>query len=190
MTLMSGWAMIVASIVLGVIAHLLFFVVVPKLASAKGVPARHFERDLTYAATCAGTEEAQRAAAEPRPMCLQAYVKFKREEASAYAFPVLFPYDFFMMTFLAAFLALAAVTAAAYVPWAAGHTYLLVLFPLLYWLADLAEDAMLAWLLTTPGAVSDGRVKLLKSLTMAKFVTLADAYLVVFVLTVLALTAT
>ena len=184
---MSGPTMIVVSIVLGVVAHLLFFVVVPKLAADRGVPARHFERDLTYTATCTGTEEAQRAAAESRPMCLQAYAKFKEQEARSYAFPVLFPYDLVMMTCLAGFLALAALTAGRYVPWSAGHTYLLILLPLLYWLADFAEDAVLAWLLTHADAVSAGRVQLLKSLTVAKFFTLASSYLVVAVLTVLAL---
>jgi hypothetical protein len=174
---MEARVMIALTVVLGIVAHALFFWVVPKLAAAKGVHDRYFERSLGYAGTCPGTEQQRRDAAKAEPPCLQAFVEFRPEEARNYAFPVLFPYDLIMMVFLAGFLAVGSVTFGAQVPLVAGKTLLLVAMPILYFVADLAEDGVLAWLLTHHGAVSDSRVITLKCLTVAKFFTLGVAYL-------------
>src|SRR5262249_54165595 len=169
--------MLALTLALGAIALLLFFYLVPKLAAARGVGERHFERNLRYTATCQGTEAEQRAAAEANPLCLQAYARFKPAEARGYASPVLFPYDVVMMIFLAAFLAVGAVTFAAHIPWLAGRVGLIVALPIAYFIADFLEDALLAWLLTHPDAVSIPRVTVLKSFTVAKFATLGAASL-------------
>ena len=174
---MDARVMIGLTIVLGIVAHALFFYLVPKLSAAKGVHNRYFERSICYAGTCEGSEQQRRDAANAEPPCLQAFAEFRQQEARKYAFPVLFPYDLIMMAFLAAFLALGSVTFGVYVPLVAGKTLLLVAVPILYFVADLAEDGLLAWLLRHHAAVSNLRVTILKCLTIAKFVTLGTAYL-------------
>jgi hypothetical protein len=167
---------IILTIVLGVVAHALFFWVIPRIAKANGVNERYFERRLTYSPLQKGTDADRQHAASGELPPLREFARFRSETAAKYVSPVLFPLDVIMMVFLAAFLAVGSVTLAPYVPWAANRTWLLVTVPILYLVFDLAEDSLLAWLLKNPDAISPGPVWLLKFLTLSKFASLFAGY--------------
>ena len=101
---------------------------------------------------------------------LQAFVQKDEAAARRYAFPVLFPYDLLCMMLLGAFLALASVTWSAQVPWLAHLAWLFVLAPALYLAVDLAEDSLLAYLLTHGEAIGPALVGPLQLLTKLKIV--------------------
>jgi hypothetical protein len=169
-----------------VVAHALFFIVIPKIACGEGVH-RDFERSLKYLPLVIDTPEKRRSAKNGKWPSLREVAG--SEVAAKYVFPVLFPLDLIMMAFLAAFLAAGSVTFAAYVPWVPNRIGLLIALPILYFVVDLAEDTLLAWLLRNPEAVQPDRVGFLKFLTVAKFVSLTAAYVQCALLAVLALYA-
>src|SRR5262245_29828903 len=184
---MSTHTWIIVTIVLGVVAHALFFWVIPKIAKANGVNQRYFERSLRYLPLQEGTDADRQHAANAELPPFREFARFRSETAAKYVSPVLFPLDVIMMVFLAAFLAVGSVTLASYVPWAANLTWLLVTAPILYLAFDLAEDTLLAWLLKNPDAVSPGPVWLLKFLTFWKLASLYVAYGLLAVVAIAAL---
>jgi hypothetical protein len=186
---MTGSLWIALTIALGIVAHALFFVVVPEIAESKGIPSRYFERSVSYPALREGTEEERKEASKTNQPPLREFAQFRESEAKAYVWPVLFPLDLIMMAFLAMFLAVGSVTFGAYVPWAADRTWLILALPIAYFAIDLAEDSWLAWLLTNPAGITYGRVGFLKTLTVAKFVSLGLAYVQCILLFGLALRA-
>jgi len=168
--------MLALTLALGVVAAILFLVVVPKIAASYGenVASRYYEKNLGYSATCIGDlDDRKKQAAGKTPKCLYDFATFQKEAAAAYASPVLFPGDLIMMTFLTAALALGSLAFASYVPGMSDKTWQLLLLPFVYWVADASEDAKLAWLLRHPDAITDGSVLVLKALTGVKMGTAA-----------------
>jgi hypothetical protein len=180
----SGGMWIALTIVLGVVAYALFLVAVPSIATSGKVKVeRHFERSLNYLPRA---DDIDGAVERLQPPPLREFAKSREAEAEKYVFPVLFPLDFVMMIFMTAFLVVGCVTFGSYVPWAANRTGLLIALPVLYFVFDLAEDTLLAWLLKHPDAISFERVDYLKLLTAGKLMTFAAAHLELAVLVVVA----
>lgn len=173
---MDARLLIVIALVLGTAALTLFFWTNPNAGTSRGITARYFERNLSYRATCHGDVELRKKAARERPRCLRDFAEFERARADRYVWPLLFPLDLFMMMLWAAALALASVAFGAFVPSVAGNVGLLIALPVLYFLADLYEDTLLAWLLTHYEAVTAGRVGVLKTLTALKLGSLIVAH--------------
>ena len=168
--------MLILTAALFVTAHALFLVVIPRIAESHGVRTRHFERNINYRTFVDGPIEARRAAATTPPVSLREFAQLRPDLAAKYVVPVLFPLDVVMMAALAGFLALGSVTFGARVPLLTGWMTALIVLPAIYFVADLSEDVMLAWLLTSPAAVSALRVAVLKGLTLAKLGSLCLAY--------------
>lgn len=88
------------------------------------------------------------------------------EVRQAYVVPLLFPLDLIVM------LALAGTMGAAIWYWFGQISpawAMLALVPLIYFVSDLAEDGLLAWMLQ-PGAAWSATIGILKTLTVIKFV--------------------
>jgi hypothetical protein len=182
--------MLILTIVLAVLAAAGFFVVVPRLAATHGpnVASRYYEKNFSYSATCDGDIDARRAqAASATPKCMRDFATFAPQAAAAYVWPVLFPADLAVIALLTAALAVGAWTFAASAPAVAGSGRLVLMLPFAYFVADLAEDALLAWLLSRPDTISDGSVLVLKTLTGAKLATLILSLIEVVALLALAL---
>jgi hypothetical protein len=115
------------------------------------VTQRFVERDISYTADSLAT-----------------WVKSHQEDAAGYAYPTLFPVDLLFMAFLAGLLGFTSVRAAASMPALAQAAPWFVLLPSLYLAVDLAEDAVLATLLTFPAAINATTVTTLQALTQLK----------------------
>ena len=89
-------------------------------------------------------------------------------EAARYVYPGLFPLDLMLLTCLGATIALFSIGLGATADAPAGLWMLLIL-PVAYMLADLSENFLLAWLLTSqPDAIHNGQVTLTQSMTLLK----------------------
>jgi hypothetical protein len=181
---MSGGTMWIAvTFALGVVAYALFLVVIPWVEKSGPVKVdRHFERSLNYLPLVDRDREAAAKPEPPQLPSLREFAQFRSEEAAKYVFPILFPLDFIMMAFMTAFLVVGCVTFGSYVPGALERVWLLIALPILYFLFDVAEDALLAWFLKNPSTVSFDRVNYLKLLTAGKLITLMAAHLELVVL--------
>ena len=87
------------------------------------------------------------------------------EMRRTYVFPLLFPLDLIVM------LALAGSMAAAIWYWlgqASPAWSILALVPLIYFVSDLAEDGLLAWMLQPTSTWPDAMIGVLKALTAIK----------------------
>jgi uncharacterized protein YjbI with pentapeptide repeats len=100
---------------------------------------------------------------------------FVREHPSKsrfYAFPVLFPLDLIVMVLLGASMAIAGYywfDRSLPIEWM-SYAWVALIFPVLYVIADLVEDLILARILTcASNPASEGPVRLLKKATSAKF---------------------
>ena len=189
----KGGKWIALTVLLGVVAHALLLVVIPRIAQSGEVRVndRYFERSLNYLPFVDGADADKLRAADANPPTpqlppLREFARLRPDEAAKYAFPILFPLDLVMMTFMTAFLAVGCVTFGSYVPWVANRTWLLIALPVLYLVFDFAEDVLLAWFLKNPDAISFKGVDGLKLLTAGKLITVAAAYLELAVLAVFA----
>jgi uncharacterized protein YjbI with pentapeptide repeats len=119
--------------------------------SSAEIPSRFPERSVTYSSEF-----------------LKAFVRDHPSIAQTYRFPILFPLDLIVMVLLSSTMA------AASWHWFAASGYrwpmLAVILPLLYFMADLAEDLQLRRLLNSPDAVTKDTVAALKRLTTVKLV--------------------
>jgi hypothetical protein len=89
-------------------------------------------------------------------------------EAAKYVYPGLFPLDLLLLACLGATIALFSIGLGTTPDQTAGLWMLLVL-PVAYMLADLTENFLLAWLLTSkPEAIHNGQVTLTQSVTLLK----------------------
>lgn len=80
--------------------------------------------------------------------------------ARAYAWRVM-PLDFIYLVVLGTFLALAATTLASALAWPPALRWMLLIFPLAYMLADVAEDCLIITLMTRPASISQFTVDML-----------------------------
>jgi hypothetical protein len=92
----------------------------------------------------------------------------KASRATRYAFPILFPLDLIEMILIAGACAIASVVWGHYLGVPPSWLWLVLLLPCLYLAADLAEDTLLAFLLTTPEAIPDRLVSVVRGLTSTK----------------------
>jgi hypothetical protein len=99
---------------------------------------------------------------------LRTWVTTNPEFAARYVMPTLFPIDLLFMAFLAAFLASASITTAQSVRPLAPFAWLFVLIPAAYLAIDLAEDVVLANLLTHPDSITEASVGVAQVLTRLK----------------------
>jgi hypothetical protein len=79
------------------------------------------------------------------------------------------PWDIVFLACLGCFLALGSAALAPSARWASNlPSYIFWVVPGLYMLADLAEDIMIAWLLSAPGAIGPPGFGLMRSATQLK----------------------
>jgi len=97
------------------------------------------------------------------------------EIAQRYVRPLLFPLDLFALIFLGIAMAVASWFWAQSAGVLTQATWIVLVMPIGYMIADLAEDSLLAFLLTDRDAIGDGTVWALKGLTAVKFVCLGAA---------------
>ena len=167
---MLGW-----TIILSVIAGVLFYKVVPDIAASYGpnVGSRYYEKNFSYLATCdRDVEKRKQTAASEAPDCLHDFATLQPDAAAAYVSPVMFPADIVMMIFLTAALMLGVWTFTTWDASMAGKLWWLLMLPFAYFVVDLSEDARLAWLLTHPDSIAPTSVFWLKALTGLKMGTL------------------
>jgi hypothetical protein len=131
------------------------FLMIPMVANAYGarVADRFLERSFNY-------DERE----------VTDWVKANRRAAAGYAFPVLFPFDLVFMFCLGGFLAVASTTILSHggaPPWGVVASLIL---PVVYVAFDLAEDSVLARMLTSPDSIA-GLICYAKPLTLGKFAT-------------------
>jgi hypothetical protein len=153
---------ILIAVLLGVVALAMFQWYIPSVAAPDVV--RRFEHGTQYEK--------------------DAFRDMNRETAQKYVSPILFPLDLIMMACWAAALALGSVALGTYVPSIAGKVGLLIALPVVYFVADLVEDSLIAWFLTNPAAATDARVTVLKALTNIKKASLALAHVQVGILVI------
>lgn len=99
---------------------------------------------------------------------LQQWVKSDRNSAARYAFPVLFPLDLLFMAFLAAFFSVASVSFGESIEGVGDFAWLFAILPAVYLGVDLAEDTILARMLTNPDMISFSLVRVVQMLTKIK----------------------
>lgn len=104
------------------------------------------------------------------------WVKAEPRYAARYVMPTLFPLDLLFMAFLAAFLASASMTSAQSVGALTPIAWLFVLIPVVYLAIDLAEDVVLASLLTHPESIADASVGVAHVLTRLKIWSVTAAF--------------
>ncbi len=98
------------------------------------------------------------------------WVKANQKAAARYAFPVLFPLDLIFMFCLGGFLAVASSTLLGHGGASARCVVASLIFPIAYVAFDLAEDSLLARMLTYPDSIA-GLIRYAKALTIGKFAT-------------------
>jgi hypothetical protein len=94
--------------------------------------------------------------------------------AAKYVMPVLFPIDLFVMILLGGSMALASVLWARGLGLSPHWLWLVLLLPVAYVAVDLAEDTLLAVMLTLPGTI-DGLSGPVRALTAIKMATVFGA---------------
>jgi hypothetical protein len=102
------------------------------------------------------------------PDSLARWVASSKADAEGYACPTLFPVDLLFMAFLAGLLGFVSVRAAVSVAILREAAPWFVALPALYLAVDLAEDAVLATLLTVPASITATTVTALHALTQIK----------------------
>jgi hypothetical protein len=117
---------------------------------------------------------------------LAKWVTSHSADAAGYACPTLFPVDLLFMAFLAGMLGFVSVRAAVSMPALAGAASWFVVLPSVYLGVDLAEDVVLATLLTLPTAINPTNVTILHALTRVKIWSVTAALLQAALLTLLA----
>src|SRR5262249_38770769 len=98
--------------------------------------------------------------------------------------PVLLPLDIIYLAALATFTSTASRVLAFPVAFESWVPKLCLVVPVLYFVTDLAEDLLLAWMLTSPDAITDRLVSITRSVTFEKFVPASLAVLQVLGLAV------
>lgn len=126
--------------------------VIAALADRCGAGSRLLERSTSYDAARLATW----ASAHP-------------DEARRYAVPVLFPADLVFMLLLGGFLGWGSWLSAQHVGGLSAYRWAVWILPALYVFADLAEDVLLARLLTDPAKISPATVGVAHQATKAKF---------------------
>jgi hypothetical protein len=106
---------------------------------------------------------------------LEKWIKDDPNAARDYVFPVLFPIDLLFLVFLGATLAMISAMAAGSIGSLSGIMWLFVLVPALYVAADLAEDTLLAVMLTFPTTISETVYGIVQVLTTVKIVSVLFA---------------
>jgi hypothetical protein len=97
---------------------------------------------------------------------LRRWAKQNPDAAYGYAFPVLFPLDLLFMIIVGGACAAASVMSASYLGVSTGWLWPFLLLPVIY--VDLAEDTLLALMLTHPDTITDRMLAIVKPLTMIK----------------------
>jgi hypothetical protein len=85
--------MLAWTIILGVIAGILFFLIVPNIAASYGpnVGSRYYEKNFSYTARCEGDlDKRKEAARSAAPTCMHDFATFEKDAAAAYVSPVMF----------------------------------------------------------------------------------------------------
>jgi len=99
---------------------------------------------------------------------LKTWVSSNPGPARHYAWPVLFPLDFFFMFALGGFLAVGSAACALEVDILTRFAGLFVIVPALYVAADLFEDVLLACLLLNASSINENSVRIAQATTSAK----------------------
>ncbi|MBI4275270.1 MAG: hypothetical protein HY659_11285 [Rhizobiales bacterium] len=96
--------------------------------------------------------------------------------AKRYVWPVLFPFDFIFMVVAAVSMAWASYHWGSSLGWFMDRPWLFLVLPFAYFAADLAEDVVIAMLMSERLPLSDWTVYSLKALTAAKLLAIALAF--------------
>jgi hypothetical protein len=101
---------------------------------------------------------------------LRRWVSEHAHSARAYARPVLFPLDLVLVGVFGGFLIVGSheLSSSFAVP---TYRFLLLVLPVLYVIADLCEDVLLALMLLSPSRITEQMVRVAKTATGIKFVT-------------------
>jgi hypothetical protein len=99
---------------------------------------------------------------------VQNLVRDHRADAAKYIYPGLFPLDLLFLVCLGGSIAMLSLGLGA-TPDNPGLAPMLLVLPVAYMVADLIENLLLAWLLSSaPEAIHDGNVTLVQSMTALK----------------------